>query len=84
MLFFKLRYSSCLDFKFLRFNIQTFRNITASGVHAPPARSTPPPTGNPGSATGECKPNFGSFSFLHCAFIVPDSKNYTNSMNVSL
>ena len=30
--------------RFFRFDIQNFRNVTASGVHAPP------PTGNPGSA----------------------------------
>ena len=28
-----------------------FQNVTVSGVHVPPTRSTPP-TGNPGSATG--------------------------------
>ena len=28
--------------RFFRFNIQNFRNVTASGVHAPPTRSTPP------------------------------------------
>ena len=38
-----------------RFDIQNFRNVTASGVHTPPPRGpTPPPTGNPGSATVLC------------------------------
>ena len=35
--------------RFFRFDIQNFRNVTASGVHAPPMRSTPPLRGNPGS-----------------------------------
>ena len=34
-----------------RFDIQNFRNVTASGVNAP-LRGRCPPTGNPGSATG--------------------------------
>ena len=37
--------------QFFRFDIHILRNVAASGVHAPPTRSTPPPTGNPGSAT---------------------------------
>ena len=36
--------------RFFRFDIQIFQNVSASGVHAPLTRSTPP-TGNPGSAT---------------------------------
>ena len=37
--------------RFLRFDIQNFRNITASGVSAPSYEVDGPPTGNPGSAT---------------------------------
>ena len=35
--------------RFFRFDIQNFRNVTASGVHAPPTRS-----GNPGSWIRHC------------------------------
>ena len=38
--------------RFFRFDIQNFQNVTASGVHAP-LRGPHPPTGNPGSATGD-------------------------------
>ena len=37
--------------RFFRFHIQNFRNVTASGVYTP-LRGPAPPTGNPGSATG--------------------------------
>ena len=39
---------------FFYFDIQNFRNVTASGVNAPPLRGRrlPPPVGNPGSTTG--------------------------------
>ena len=37
--------------RFFHFDIQNFRNVTTSGVHGPSTRSTPPLTGNPGSAT---------------------------------
>ena len=37
--------------RFFHFDMQNFRNVAASGVHGPRTRSTPPPTGNPGSAT---------------------------------
>ena len=39
--------------QFFRFDIQNFRNVTASGVHTPSyeVHAPPPPTGNPGSAT---------------------------------
>ena len=36
--------------RFFRFDIQNFRNVTASGVHAP-LRGPRPPTGNPGMGT---------------------------------
>ena len=38
--------------RFFRFDIQHFRNVTASGVHATLRGSCPPLMGNPGSATG--------------------------------
>ena len=37
--------------QFFRFDIQNFRNVTASGVHTPSYEVHAPPTGNPGSAT---------------------------------
>ena len=38
--------------RFFRFDIQNFQNVNDSVVNASPMRSMPPPTGNPGSATG--------------------------------
>ena len=41
--------------RLFRFDIKDFCNVAASGVHNPLTRSTPPPTGNPGSATACCQ-----------------------------
>ena len=38
--------------QFFRFRMHFCQKAPTSEVHSPPNGSTPPPTGNPGSATG--------------------------------
>ena len=52
--------------------MQNFRNVATSGVHGPPTRSTPPPTGNPGSATVIGQPKSEKNPNIFTIFLVCD------------
>ena len=51
--------------RFFRFDMQNFRNVAASGVHGLPYEVHAPPTGNPGSATGEINIYLYLFITIH-------------------
>ena len=50
--------------QFFHFHIQFHQKVPTSEVHAPPNGCTPPPTGNPGSATGII-PTHNALTVIH-------------------